>query len=158
MSREADRDDAALRQAFAELGGGEAGGAPAFAQLMARPRPATSRSARALRRPVRDRDVRARRRSSASTIAGRGLVPRLAAAAAVVVAVATGVWLGRTQTEPGTVFAARDVQPLANWVAPTDFLLDTPAAELLRTTPAIPGPLPLELALTTADLPTGETR
>ena len=48
---------------------------------------------------------------------------------------------------------------VARWLrAPTDFLLDTPGIELLRTTPAIPGPLPVPLNISTADLPTGETR
>ncbi len=157
MSREADRDDAALREAFGELGRGEAAGAPAFAQLMARPRPATTLGAGAPRRHQGEGDARAQRRSLASTSLVRGLVPRLAAAAAVVVAAATGVWLG-IESERGAVRVTRDVEPLATWVAPTDFLLDTPAAELLRTTPEIRGPLPLELAVTTADLPTGEIR
>ncbi len=158
MSREADRDDAALREAFAELGRGEAAEAPAFAQLMARPRSATTLGAPSSRRRVRESEPRAQRRFSASTRAVRGLVPRLAATAAVVVAAATGVWLARTQTERGGVFANRDVESFATWVAPTDFLLHTPAAELLRTIPEIPGSLPLELAVTAPDRPTGEIR
>lgn len=157
MTREADRDDAALREAFAELHRGEAAGAPVFAQLIARPRPATTRSARALSRSVRQGDARHQRRLSMSRIVVRRLVPRLAAAAAVVVAAATGVWLARSEGEPGAARFTRDVEPLATWVAPTDFLLDTPAVELLRTTPEIPGPLPSSLAAADARLPTGET-
>ena len=140
MSGRPGGDDAALREAFAELERAERAGAPSLARLMARPRPQSAPSARA------------RRRSSASSGAPRGLVPRLAAVSAVVVAAAAGVWLGRSPGVP------EPVESLAGWQAATDFLLDTPAAALLGTTPEIPGPLPPTLATPGTPLPTGETR
>jgi hypothetical protein len=161
MSGDAARHDAALRVAFAELAHGEAAGAPAFSELMARPRTGSARGADEPGRRWRGFDARRRERASAPKAALRGLAPRLAAAAAVVVAVATGVWLGRTAVEPGAALAQRDAESLASWVAPTDFLLDTSVSALLRTTPDIPGPLPLAPAgpaTTTAHLRTGETR
>lgn len=64
-------------------------------------------------------------------------LPRLAAAAAVVAAAGTGVWLARSSSDtPVPAVDGREVT-LASWQSPTDFLLDTPGVELLRTTPDI---------------------
>jgi len=140
-------DDAPLRAAFDELRQAEEGGAPTFAQLLVR-----------VRRPhLRRTSVERRARAAPSGL--HRLVPRIAGAAAVVVAGSVGVWLGRFSdgARPDTAGAYVAVS-LATWKAPTDFLLDTPGVELLRTTPEIPGPLPETLALAKPYLPTGVTR
>lgn len=59
------------------------------------------------------------------------LVPAVAAAALGVIAAGVGVWL-RAGRSPTLVSLAA-----AQWDAPTDFLLETPGAELLRVTPQL---------------------
>lgn len=61
---------------------------------------------------------------------------KLVAGAVCLVAITTAVWLRlvshRPAREPGTAVAS-----LTEWRSPTDFLLETPGQELLRTVPAI---------------------
>ncbi len=77
---------------------------------------------------------------------GRPLEKKLAwgvaAGAAVVMVVALGVaqrWLQWRDSPAGPAHALE--ASILDWTAPTDFLLETPGAELLRTTPAL-GRLP----------------
>lgn len=59
---------------------------------------------------------------------------KLVAIAVCVVTIAAGVWLriGASKPEP-----KRDVASISEWKAPTDFLLNTPGQELLRTVPTL---------------------
>ena len=67
---------------------------------------------------------------------GRWSAGRLVAVTACLVAMVSGaLWRGKLPSKPGG-----DGQPVASlmeWKAPTDFLLQTPARELLRTVPTI---------------------
>lgn len=156
MSDEREDDRTALRAAFSELHRGESASAPAFDELMARPRPAAAAGTEPSPRRVRQRSAHALRESPAHPRTRPLLVARWAAAAILVVAAAGGVWLRRSRSEPP--LAPVDVEALAEWVAPTDFLLVTPAADLLHTTPQIPGPLPLDLTDTGSRPAPGDTR
>jgi hypothetical protein len=71
--------------------------------------------------------VRARLRAGPRRLALGGLL-----AAASVAAVVLGVVVRRADPPPPTV-------SLGQWVAPTDFLLDTPGREILQTVPRIGG-------------------
>jgi hypothetical protein len=121
-----------LRAVFAELRQVEEAGAPGLDRLLARGRAEDGMMRRA--HPL-----------------------RLAGAVAVLLAAALGVWLGDAgggrSRSPGATAAA-----LADWVAPTDFLLDTPGIELLRSTPEIPGPLLVTNDGSTLPLATGDAR
>jgi hypothetical protein len=67
---------------------------------------------------------------------GRWSAGRLAAVTACLAAMVTGaVWLGMAPPKPGG--NGQPVASLMEWKAPTDFLLQTPGRELLRTVPAI---------------------
>ena len=68
--------------------------------------------------------------------AGRWSAGRLFAVTACLVAMVAGAWwLGMGPPKPeGT---GQPVASLMEWKAPTDFLLQTPGRELLRTVPAI---------------------
>lgn len=124
-----DRDDATLRAEFVELHRAEEAGAPSFSRLLAR---------RELEPSVTARVSRLRPRTAPQSGGLRVPLPRLVAAAAVVAAAGIGVWLGRTsgETQP-PVPHGREAVWLSTWESPTDFLLDTPGVELLRTTPDI---------------------
>lgn len=131
----------ALREAFVELRRAEERAAPPLPGLMSRA------SARGTRGQTRS----------------RWLVPpwtavRWAAPVAVLAAVALGLWFGREGGRPRPRTTAGEVPTLAHWVAPTDFLLDTPGVELLRSTPQIPAPLPLGLEPILTEPTKGEPR
>lgn len=95
---------------------------------------------------LRDEDLSLAPPFDSTRLAGAPLrrASRLAVglAAAAVLAV-TGVWLTRSTgvDEAGTGLAAVLTSgPHASWAAPTDFLLQLPGADLLRTTPALGAP------------------
>jgi hypothetical protein len=102
-------DDLDLRERFAALRQEEAAQTPEFDLH---------------RVPARER----RRRLSPARI--------FAVTACVAVAVSVALWLrpasSRQQPEPGS-----PVVSITEWKAPTDFLLETPGRDLLRTVPAI---------------------
>jgi hypothetical protein len=64
------------------------------------------------------------------------LLLRFAAVGAVLVLAATGTWIGLKQ-RPARPAAA--ITQLSQWRAPTDFLLETPGSEFLRTVPRFGG-------------------
>lgn len=110
-----------LTRLFEEQRRADEASAPGFRELMARARAATK---------------------------GRGFAParegrwawRAAVAAAASVALATGLYLLRRPPEPRL---PSNAATLADWKAPTDFLLQTPGAELLGRLPdflpSVPG-------------------
>jgi hypothetical protein len=113
--RRVDEDgDAVLRDAFAELRRQEETEAPAFAAVLERTRTGTSASVRGVRFGIH----RLRTAPPLSALA----------AVAVLVTVALGFWWWPRPRR------AANKPALASWIAPTDFLLDTPAARL-RSTP-----------------------
>ena len=65
----------------------------------------------------------------------------LAAAATVLILVAIASWRGSWRRD-APPHAAIDAKPF-QWTAPTDFLLQTPQSDLMRTTPRIGAPLSL---------------
>lgn len=138
------RGDDLLREAFAELRRGEAALAPPLERLLA---PAPRRRGRA-----------GRTGSRGAPWAGlRPAVRTWAGAAALFLAAGLGLWLGDAGSGRRPV-VGREEPALSSWVAPTNFLLDTPGIELLRSTPEIPGPLPSTLTASTTDLATGDYR
>ena len=77
-------------------------------------------------------------RSAESRVKRPGSVRfRLAAIAAVIVLAAAGAWIVLKQ-RPARPIAT--VAQLSQWRAPTDFLLETPGSQLLRTIPRFGGP------------------
>lgn len=66
----------------------------------------------------------------------RSLAPGLALASVLAVLAIVAVWNSRQASERAVI--ARQAAQLgeSQWRAPTDFLLDVPGADLLRTTPA----------------------
>jgi hypothetical protein len=163
--RDADGDDA-VRAGFAELRRAEEAGAPRLDALMAE----VARRARSTQSG--DGGVRPANHPRRGTGGPAGAVVRAplrpaagtwAAAAMVLLAAGLGLWLSWLGW-PGDVrsrrreVAAREARTLSSWVAPTDFLLDTPGIELLRSTPEIPGPLPSTIDLSTTKAATGDPR
>ena len=68
--------------------------------------------------------------------AGRWSAGRLVAVTACLAAMVAGaLWLEMVPPKPGG--AGQPVASLTEWKAPTDFLLQTPGRDLLRTVPAI---------------------
>ena len=130
--RPIDDGDALLRAAFAELQRHEEAEVPALGDVLAR----THSGA-----PASERGVRG---ALLSLRTARHLG---AAALAVFVAAGLGVWWRGT----GDRDRSRVVPALAAWIAPTDFLLDTPASELLRSTPTIREALPATFNLSKGD-------
>jgi hypothetical protein len=120
-------DDSSLREQFASLRHADAASAPDFAQVTRR----------------------ARRGSNDAPW-------KLGLTACLVLSVAAGsMWLLRMASPRGSIHAAAPM--LADWHAPTDFLLDTPGRELLHTVPDLRldsatalGPLPPTLMTTPA--------
>ena len=124
--------DALLRAAFAELQRHEEAEVPVLGDLLART-PAGE--------PASERGVHA-------ALLSLRTARRLGAAAlAVCVAAGLGVWWSGA----GDRDRSREVPALASWIAPTDFLLDTPSSELLRSTPTIPEALPATFNLSKGD-------
>lgn len=85
------------------------------------------------------------------------LAPAGLAAAAIVV-VAAGVWLAVRPSESDWGAPGLDLGT-TGWVSPTDFLLETPGLDLLRTIPAVlaPDSLPgLDLPTDQLDTPNPE--
>jgi hypothetical protein len=98
-------DDSSLREQFAALRRSDAERTPSFERVLARTR-----------------------RQSPRLVGGLAL-----AASAVIAAVAVSLfWFPR---HPGSHSAETDTPMLADWRAPTDFLLDTPGRALLTTIP-----------------------
>lgn len=135
------RDEETLRAAFAELGGAEEAAAPPLRRLLARgPQGGT------------------RTRGGGWWLVPPAAAARWAAALAVFTAAGLGLWLGHAGGRHRPETAGGEKGALSHWVAPTDFLLDTPGIELLRSTPEIPGPLPLDLESNATHATTGDPR
>lgn len=62
-------------------------------------------------------------------------LPAWAAAAAVAAVIVGALWLLRGRDVRGTPDLGQQLLASAQWVAPTDFLLETPGRELLRGVP-----------------------
>ncbi len=147
-------EDQDLRERFASLRREEAGRTPRFEHVLQRAR---LRYAKARQESARQ-ESGAQQGSAQGVRAGdhRGFrmwAPTAAVAACVAAVVA--VLMFQPSHRPGT---RGQVPQLADWRAPTDFLVDTPASELMRTVPRIgepardlARPLPLHLNLNLVD-------
>jgi hypothetical protein len=120
-------DDSSLREQFASLRRADAASAPSFLQV-------TSRAGNQFN----------------DTPWKVGL-----AACIVLTATVATIWVARVAPPGGSVHAPAPM--LADWRAPTDFLLDTPGRDLLHTIPNLTpdsptgvGPLPPTLMITPA--------
>ena len=113
-SKDLDREIARL---FEEQRRADEAAAPAFRELLARPRARRAPLARWIRRPA------------------------LAAAAVAVVAAALLLRRPPPPRAPESALPAV-ATTLASWKAPTDFLLQTPGAELLGRLPVLVSPAP----------------